>query len=108
MPPTSDLQVLNIVVQGGSFGVLVLLILWTARTLAPQAISTFKSQGDQFQAALDRQADRHKIDIDRRDAAFDLLVERIGQMGTALGQIADRIDRLERSGSHRPFREDTK
>lgn len=59
MPPT-DPALLTTLVQGGSFAVLVALLVYAARVLAPAVIAEMKEQRQQFLTALDRQADRHE------------------------------------------------
>lgn len=101
-PPTLDLQIINVILQGGSFAFLVLAGVWIARTLVPRLFKTFDDLQSRHDARYDRQEARHDADKTRRDLAFDKISQSVSDVAnglsrvvTALNDVVDRLESLE-------------
>ena len=92
-------QVLNLIVQFGSFGVLVVIILWVGRVLVPNALAAFERQGERFEKMQERQDARHAAELAKRDSQLEKLTE-------VVGALVDRVEKIEaRHADHRPPKE---
>lgn len=88
-------QLLYTIIQGGSFAVLVVIIVWVGRTLVPSSLSAFRDQGTRFDAALQRQEDRHAVELQLRDVRDARSDDALARLISAVDRLTDRIERLE-------------
>jgi len=97
----SDVQILNVIVQGGSFSLIVGAMVWAARFGAPAMLRAFEAQAEKFDAALAR-----------RDEAQEQLA---AVLQTDLRALTDEVRELrhdvdrcprhdpDRTGEHHPL-----
>ncbi|HEY1191904.1 MAG TPA: hypothetical protein VGE74_30010 [Gemmata sp.] len=91
-------QTLYLIVQGGSFAVLVLIILWVGRVLVPTALAAFREQGERYEKIHERNEARHAAELAKRDEQFERLTD-------VVGALANRVEKIEeRTGEHKPLR----
>ncbi|MDB5310665.1 MAG: hypothetical protein JWO38_4867 [Gemmataceae bacterium] len=93
MPDPAYLQVL---VQGGSFTVLVVIIVWFGWKVIPDAFqlhqATITDLVTRFTAERKELDDRHERDLTRRDSAFEKLAGGLTQVTTQLETLNHRLD----------------
>jgi hypothetical protein len=89
--------------QWGSFGEIVLIIIWIGKVLIPRTAEAFDKQAERSAAALDkhekrcdeareRQETRHERDMDKRDANHKQLVEGLDKLCERLEGVEKKID----------------
>ena len=88
-----DAQLLNTVVQGGSFAVLVLIIVWFGMRAIPSAVAAHQAT---IRDLMENFRQETRARDERYDAALRLQEERIRQQGTRVDRLADAMEQLTR------------
>lgn len=100
-----DAQLLNSLVQGGSFAVLVLIILWFGVRAIPSALSvhqtTIKELTDNFRDELRIIHGRHDAATDKRDQQFATFVTALTELTHEIRIIREETARTQEDGSAR-------
>lgn len=89
----SDVQLLNTVVQGGSFAVLVLIIVWFGMRAIPSAMAAHQAT---VRDLIDNFRQEMRAKDERYDAAVRLQEERIRQQEHRVDRLADAMEQLAR------------
>ena len=88
---TPDLQTINWIVQGGSFGLVVAIFVWSAYILVPRVLKAFEDRDTKFELMITKIQDRYDKELDRRTAADSSMV-------VAMSAIVNRLETLELHG----------
>ena len=80
-----DLTILNWIVQGGSFALVVAIFVYLGYVLIPKTLSTFERMTVLFDGILQRTENRHAAELVKRD---DKIV-------ASLDKVTERLTRLE-------------
>lgn len=99
--PGSELQVLNLILQGGSFALVAWAVVYAVRVLVPEVIRTHDKTVKRFDDILERQEERHRDEIVRRDEAISRIAVELAAIAKALADVTDRLERVENGGSER-------
>lgn len=87
---------LNAVLQYGSFGVIVLIILWIGYRVVPDALEMHRTTIDKlvgdFRAESKEREDRHDRELARRDAGFERVVMSLDKLSERVGDLENRTD----------------
>ena len=107
----ADAQLLNWVVQGGSFALVVCVMIYLGRVLIPRTIEAFERQTAKFDAMVERIEARHAAELDKRDDQFQSLAETVRsgleKVADDLARVGETVARLEaRTDEHRPLAPD--
>jgi Sec-independent protein translocase protein TatA len=86
-----DAQLLNTVVQGGSFAVLVLIIVWFGIRVIPSAMAAHQTT---IRDLMDNFRQEMRVKDERYDAAARLQEERIRQQEHRVDRLADAMEQL--------------
>lgn len=93
----NDAQILNWVVQGGSFALVVAVMLYLGRVLIPKTIEAFERQTAKYESMSERQEQRHERELAKRDQALE-------RLAGSIDVLASRIERVEaRTDEYRPL-----
>ena len=87
----ADLQTINWIVQGGSFGLVVAIFVWSAYILVPRVLKAFEDRDTKFELMITKIQDRYDKELDRRTAADSSMV-------VAMSAIVNRLETLENYG----------
>lgn len=99
-----DAHILNWIIQGGSFGLIVAGCYFCAKVLFPRVIATVEAQQNKFDQILERQEKRHEREMEKRDASFEKVATALECISDSVRDMATRLDRLEnQTAEHRPL-----
>lgn len=99
-----DTQLLNWIVQGGSFGLIVAIVVFLGKVMFPRAVKLLEDQGVRFEAIVERMQARYDAQLASRDATCRELAAAVAKLADDVGRLCDRIERLEdRTDEHRPL-----
>lgn len=87
MPPPSETALLTWVVQGGSFALLALIVVYVGRTVIPSAMAAYEKLVDKFDASLDRRDETLRT-------VTATLGTKIDGLGSKLDNLAESVDHL--------------
>lgn len=100
-----ELQVLNVVTQGGSFAVLCCILWYVGMRLIPKEQQAREDLAATFTATLERLEEKHSRELAQRDATQARMADALTQVVHGLGDVTDRLERVEqRTDEHRPVR----
>lgn len=86
-----DPQTLHWIIQGGSFGLIAAIFIWSGYILVPRVLKAFEDRDEKFSAMIDRIQERNDRELDRRSAADSAMV-------AAMAAIVSRLEMLESHG----------
>lgn len=91
----TDANIVQVILQGGSFGLVVIFALYLGKYLIPKTIATFEALAAKFDTALDREMARADRAAERREATWGRMVEEVQKLADQVGRMGERLDRLE-------------
>ncbi len=113
-----DGDVIKLVIQGGSFALLAIMVVWLLWWGAPMmkeaveakdkaCTDAFKEIVAKFDASLVRQEERHERQLAKRDIQTERIVESLDALATRIENIERRTDefpipRRKSGGEHTP------
>jgi len=90
-----DSQIVSIIIQGGSMGLLAVIIVYAGRHGFPALLDAFKQQGQEFRDVLMKMQERHERELDKRDLEVQRRDAVCDKFAEAALRLAARIDLLE-------------
>lgn len=103
----ADGEVVKLILQGGSFGLMAIIVVWMLFYGAPMLKAAVESKDKnhtdaferittKFEAMQVRQDDRHERELTKRDGQMERIV-------TSLDALTDRIENVERRTDEFPI-----
>lgn len=100
-----DAQLLNWLVQGGSFALVCAMMVYIGYILVPKTIAAFERQADKFDGLVRRIEDRHGVELTKRDERDERIATAIDRLADSQDRLSERLSRLEAksdTAEHKP------
>lgn len=100
----TDANIVQVILQGGSFGLVVIFALYLGKYLIPKTLAMFEALAAKFDTALNREMERADKAAERREAVWGRMVEEVQRVADLVGRLVERVDRLEAgTAEHKPL-----
>lgn len=97
MPDPENAQVLTWVVQGGSFALLCVIVIYAGRVIIPAVMASYQKLVDQFTADIQRRDKQFTEALASRDK---IQAETAAMLGSKFDQLGQRVDHLADAVDH--------